>query len=78
MSESLKCPECDSICSMVVDSRPNTDNSAVRRRRECKCGHRYTTFETIHAGEPQPDLSIKRARLLIAEELLRLNDENGD
>ena len=31
----------------VVDSRPTEDGTAIRRRRLCMCGQRFTTFETI-------------------------------
>lgn len=43
----MKCPVCGSIDSKVVDSRP-TENSTIRRRREClSCKHRFTTYEII-------------------------------
>ena len=43
----MKCPVCGSEDSKVVDSRP-TENSAIRRRREClACKHRFTTYEVI-------------------------------
>ena len=31
----------------VVDSRPTEDGTAIRRRRLCSCGARFTTFESI-------------------------------
>ena len=31
----------------VVDSRPTQDGTAIRRRRLCVCGERFTTFERI-------------------------------
>ena len=31
----------------VVDSRPTEDGTAIRRRRLCECGERFTTFERI-------------------------------
>ncbi|MBR5515165.1 MAG: transcriptional repressor NrdR [Clostridia bacterium] len=45
----MKCPNCG--CGhtdiKVIDSRP-TENSSIRRRRECtKCGKRFTTYEII-------------------------------
>ena len=44
----MKCPVCGNVDSKVLDSRPNTDFSSIRRRRECtKCQKRFTTFETI-------------------------------
>jgi transcriptional repressor NrdR len=47
----MKCPACSHEEDKVVDSRPSTDGSAVRRRREClKCHERYTTYEYIEQG----------------------------
>ncbi|KRN88525.1 transcriptional regulator NrdR [Ligilactobacillus ceti] len=44
----MKCPQCKSNTSRVVDSRPADEGAAIRRRRECsKCGYRFTTFERI-------------------------------
>lgn len=44
----MKCPACGHIESKVLDSRPNSDFSSIRRRREClSCQKRFTTFETI-------------------------------
>ena len=43
----MKCPNCGSTKDKVIDSRP-TENSSIRRRREClACGHRFTTYEII-------------------------------
>lgn len=39
----LRCPECGTDRLQVVDSREAPD--AVRRRRECIEGHRFTTYE---------------------------------
>ena len=35
----------------VVDSRPTEDGTAIRRRRLCSCGTRFTTFERIQHRE---------------------------
>ena len=35
----------------VVDSRPTEDGTAIRRRRLCVCGARFTTFERIQHRE---------------------------
>ena len=35
----------------VVDSRPTEDGTAIRRRRLCACGERFTTFERIQIRE---------------------------
>lgn len=44
----MKCPGCAHPESKVVDSRPNSDGSSIRRRREClHCHKRFTTYEII-------------------------------
>ena len=35
----------------VVDSRPTEDGTAIRRRRLCVCGARFTTFERVQYRE---------------------------
>jgi len=34
-----------------VDSRPTEDGTAIRRRRLCVCGERFTTFERVQFRE---------------------------
>lgn len=42
----LACPACgDRSSSLVIDTRPA--GRVIRRRRECRCGHRFTTHETV-------------------------------
>ena len=42
----MRCPECQSLDSKVIDSR--TAGDAIRRRRQCsRCGTRFTTHERI-------------------------------
>jgi transcriptional repressor NrdR len=44
----LRCPYCGSADSVVKDSRPAEEDTAVRRRRGCtNCGGRFTTFERV-------------------------------
>ena len=45
------CSSCKKGETSVVDSRPTEDGSAIRRRRQCVCGHRFTTFERIQFRE---------------------------
>lgn len=48
----MRCPFCGDDETMVKDSRPTEDNTAIRRRRHCpNCGSRFTTFERIHLRE---------------------------
>ncbi|HEX2026566.1 MAG TPA: transcriptional regulator NrdR [Nitriliruptorales bacterium] len=54
----MRCPSCGQDRDRVVDSRPASDATAVRRRRECRaCGTRFTTFERV---EP-PDLLVRKS-----------------
>jgi len=54
----MKCPFCSNGDSKVIDSRPGTDNSTIRRRRLCqKCGKRFTTYESF---EVSPVTVIKK------------------
>jgi len=54
----MKCIYCGYIDSKVIDSRSNSDNNSIRRRREClMCKKRWTTYESI---ETIPLLVIKK------------------
>lgn len=46
----MKCPQCESP-SDVVDSRKL--DPTIRRRRQCREGHRFTTEETLVVHEPR-------------------------
>lgn len=44
----MKCPQCQSIDTKVLDTRTQKSGDATRRRRECEvCSTRFTTIETI-------------------------------
>jgi transcriptional repressor NrdR len=44
----VRCPQCKSKNSRVVESRDVEDAGAIRRRRECEsCSHRFTTYERL-------------------------------
>lgn len=44
----MKCPYCNHLEDMVVDSRSLAEGGIIRRRRECiKCHRRFTTYERI-------------------------------
>ena len=54
----MRCPMCGHIESKVIDSRPSSDGSSIRRRREClDCQKRFTTYENI---ETLPLIVIKK------------------
>lgn len=44
----MRCPYCKVNRDRVVDSRSASDESEIRRRREClSCGRRFTTYERV-------------------------------
>lgn len=44
----MRCPYCNSSDSRVADSRPDTEDSVIRRRRVCnQCGAKFTTVERV-------------------------------
>lgn len=46
----MKCTNCMSLDSKVVDSRQTDDGLRIKRRRECtNCGQRFTTYEEIES-----------------------------
>ena len=47
----MLCPFCKTGDTSVVDSRPTEDGNAIRRRRTCNCGERFTTFERVQYRE---------------------------
>ena len=53
----MKCPYCGKENTRVIDSRP-TDDSSIRRRRQCdECGKRFTTYEKV---ETLPLIVVKK------------------
>ena len=45
-------PFCQQDDDRVIDSRSTDDDTAIRRRRECKaCGQRFTTYERVENEE---------------------------
>lgn len=53
----MKCPYCGKENTRVIDSRP-TDDSSIRRRRQCdECGMRFTTYEKV---ETLPLIVVKK------------------
>ena len=45
------CSFCKKGETSVVDSRPAEDGTSIRRRRLCRCGERFTTFERVQYRE---------------------------
>ena len=53
----MKCPYRGKENTRVIDSRP-TDDSSIRRRRQCdECGKRFTTYEKV---ETLPLIVVKK------------------
>ena len=53
----MRCPYCNSTESRVVDSRPDTEDAIIRRRRVCEqCGAKFTTVERVQMR----DLMVKK------------------
>ncbi len=47
----MRCPECHSADTRVIDSRPADEATAIRRRRSCgDCRNRFTTYERYDAS----------------------------
>lgn len=54
----MKCPACGSLDNKVINSRLTTDETSIRRRRECvQCSARFTTYEYV---ERTPLIVVKR------------------
>ena len=55
----MKCLNCDSDDSKVIDSRSVRQGTSIRRRRECiACSYRFTTYEYILTN---PVMVIKKS-----------------
>ena len=53
----MKCPNCGSMNSHVIDSRFSKSTNAQRRRRICyDCQHRFTSYEIIDLKQFKQDL----------------------
>ena len=48
----------------VVDSRPTEDGTAIRRRRLCTCGERFTTFERIEPKKIHRKISLEQKKVI--------------
>jgi transcriptional repressor NrdR len=47
----MRCPQCGTRDSRVVDSRDLDESATIRRRRECSsCSSRFTTYERVEAA----------------------------
>jgi transcriptional repressor NrdR len=47
----MRCPQCGTRDTRVVDSRDLDESATIRRRRECpSCAARFTTYERVEAA----------------------------
>lgn len=61
----MDCPNCGRDGTKVIESRQKLDG-ACRRRRQCECGHRFSTIE-ISVDKYEDLLKIKRSAVCTAE-----------
>ena len=68
----MRCPFCQSSDTVVRDSRPAEEDTAVRRRRACQtCGGRYTTFERVQLRDLMVSKRDGKKVLFEREKLVR-------
>lgn len=68
----MRCPFCQSSDTVVRDSRPAEEDTAVRRRRACQaCGGRFTTFERVQLRDLMVTKRDGKKVLFEREKLLR-------
>lgn len=60
-SGELTCPLCGHVQSEVVKVRGLIDVEAIRRRRECVCGFRFPTQETIDMARLEEENAARAA-----------------
>ncbi len=70
----MKCPQCHRTTAnddgpRVTDSRRSGD-TAIRRRRKCSCGHRFSTYEII--------VTVDSTRQPVIADLARLSQSVVD
>ena len=47
----MRCPQCGTRETRVVDSRDLDESATIRRRRECaRCNNRFTTYERVETA----------------------------
>lgn len=54
----MKCPKCGSETN-VYDSRRTDKGTEVRRRRTCKCGYRFRTYEITEVKKAKYELAMR-------------------
>ncbi len=68
----MKCPFCGDENTVVKNSRPSDDSSAIRRRRSCTvCDSRFTTLERVQLREMYVIKKNGEKRLFDREKIYR-------
>ena len=62
----MPCPDCGKRCSKVVDTR-GTLSGAIRRRRECLCGRRFTTWEQLEKEQRSISSRLNRIESMLED-----------
>lgn len=66
----MRCPFCGEPDTKVIDSRLGTDNSSIRRRREClSCNTRFNTSEFPDLSYPRVIKSDKSSEVFSEEKI---------
>ena len=66
----MRCPFCGEPDTKVIDSRLGTDNSSIRRRREClSCNTRFNTAEFSDLSYPRVIKSDKSSEVFSEEKI---------
>ena len=66
----MRCPFCGEPDTKVIDSRLGTDNSSIRRRREClSCNTRFNTSEFSDLSYPRVIKSDKSSEVFSEEKI---------
>lgn len=61
----MDCPNCGRMATKVIESRQKLDGTC-RRRRQCECGHRFSTIE-VSADKYDELMKIKWSTVCAAE-----------
>ena len=77
----IRCPECDCKYTVVVDSRRNSKQQTIRRRRECqRCHHRFRTYEVREAdfGKNMEKLRRQKVGNVVSAALAAIGEADQD
>lgn len=64
----MRCPNCDSPDTFVIDTRilDDDEDCGRHRRRQCKpCGHKFSTWETYEKPDMDAEKKLEKAKTAI-------------